>query len=157
MTDKIENVWDYPRPPGCLLFNGVIKLNINKKTFVVSKKIFKVIETSHPPTYYYPLESLRSENFILNDYKSYCEWKGIANYFDYIEKNNEIKNIGWTYINPSKNFRQIKKFISIYPHKIDSCYLNGEKVRNQKGDFYGGWITSNLIGPFKGGPNSDMW
>ena len=92
-----------------------------------------------------------------NERSTFCEWKGRASYFNYAASQIVIPNIGWCYTNPTTNFSSITGYISFYASKADACYVNGERVQHQEGDFYGGWITSNLIGPFKGGVGTHGW
>ena len=159
MKLKKENVWEYPRPPICQPHNGIIKVFVGNKLLASTKSAFRVIETSHPPTYYIPSTDIDLSLLKKNKNVSFCEWKGFASYFDLSIKNenNIISNIGWSYTNPTKNFLPIKDFLSFYSSKVFRCIVNDEVVKKQEGDFYGGWITSNLKGPFKGGPGTQGW
>ncbi|WP_425639131.1 DUF427 domain-containing protein [Algoriphagus yeomjeoni] len=152
-----ESVWDYPRPPRLefcgkhlrIVFNGVIILDTNRS--------FRMLETSHPPTYYIPLDAFKEGVLIPAQGSTYCEWKGTANYY-YIQVGAKTASrAAWGYLNPNKAYPQLQKTISIYAHLMDACYVNDEKVQAQEGDFYGGWITSDIVGPFKGVAGTWGW
>ena len=100
---------------------------------------------------------MNSETLFKNERATFCEWKGRASYFNYAASQIVIPNIGGCYTNPTTSFSSIAGYISFYASKADACYVNGERVQHQEGDFYGGWITSNLVGPFKGGVGTHGW
>lgn len=152
-----ENVWDYPRPAVCEPFSGDLMVVVGGVVIAKSCSTFRTLETSHPPTYYFPFNDVNFKHMVKNDRSTLCEWKGRASYFNYVTSQNIIDNIGWCYTNPTDSFLNIKGYISFYASKSDACYVNGERVQHQEGDFYGGWITSNLIGPFKGGVGTFGW
>ena len=152
-----ENVWDYPRPAICQPHKGKIEVIVNNKTIAKSNNAFRVIETSHPPTYYFPPKDVDMNLFKKNKNNSFCEWKGTATYLDLHLGAIEILNIGWFYASPKIEFQSIKSFISFYASKADQCIVNGELVQKQDGEFYGGWITDNLTGPFKGALGTSFW
>ena len=154
---KEENVWDYPRPAICKPFNGTLKITVQGVVLAETNRGYKTLETSHPPTYYFPPEDVQMPYLTPNSQTSMCEWKGKAKYFDFKLDRQCVENIGWCYDNPSASFAQLRHYISFYASKADECFVNGEKVTAQKGDFYGGWITSNLRGPFKGGAGTWGW
>ena len=157
MTLDIENVWDYPRPAICQAFEGQCKVMVNGKILAKSSKAFRVLETSHPPTYYLPPNDIDMNLLKRNQHNSICEWKGRAAYIDYHDDNMHIANIGWFYEQPTPSFMMIRNYISFYASKVESCFVNDEQVLAQEGDFYGGWITKNLKGPFKGGKGTFGW
>lgn len=152
-----ESVWDYPRPPRLedsprhiqVIFNGVV--------IVDSTATKRVLETSHPPTYYIPRCDVKMEYFIQSDRRTFCEWKGQAVYLDVAVGDRRITNAAWSYLNPTPSFVAIADYIALYPSPMDACYVDGEKVQAQEGDFYGGWITSDIVGPFKGGMGTWGW
>ena len=152
-----ENVWDYPRPPICQPHIGTIKIFVNDKILTITKYAIRVIETSHPPTYYIPTMDIDLNLLKKNKHTSFCEWKGFANYFDLVIDKVTISNAAWSYSNPDKKFLPIKNYISFYSSKMQRCLVNDELVKKQEGEFYGGWITRNLKGPFKGGPGTEGW
>ncbi len=157
MNLKRESVWDYPRPAIFELHIGTIEVIINNKTLAKTNNAIRVIETSHPPTYYFPPLDVKVEFLKKNKGNSFCEWKGLANYLDLSMNEFNIQDIGWYYSNPKRNFLPIRNFISFYASKAEKCFVNGEQVKKQDGDFYGGWVTKNLKGPFKGGAGTYGW
>jgi uncharacterized protein (DUF427 family) len=116
-----------------------------------------VLETSHPPVYYVPPEDIRTEHLRLSDRASFCEWKGQARYYDVVTDERSETQAGWHYPDPVPAYRDLKDCVAFYPSKMDACWVDGEKVEAQEGDFYGGWITAGIIGPFKGGPGTWGW
>ncbi len=152
-----ESVWDYPRPAILedtnkhlkVIFNGIILAETNKGK--------RVLETSHPPGYYIPPENVKQEYLIQNTKKTFCEWKGWACYYDISIGNKYVKNAVWQYLNPTSSFLPLKGYYSFYASLMDACYVNDELVKPQVGDFYGGWITNDIVGPFKGEPGTKWW
>ena len=157
MTLNKENVWNYPRPAIYQIHKGIIEVIVNNKTIAKTNKALRVIETSHPPTYYFPPEDVTMNLLNKNKNSSFCEWKGRANYVDLHLGKTKILNIGWFYNSPKRKFQPIKDYISFYASKADKCIVNGELVKKQEGQFYGGWITKNLTGPFKGAKGTSFW
>ena len=153
-----ESVWDYPRPPRLERSPKQIKIVFNGVTIADSCNTYRVLETSHPPVYYIPPEDIRTEYLQpSNSHRSFCEWKGFASYYDLKVENKQIANAAWYYAQPTADFVPIKNYVAFYPSKMDCCYVDGEIVQAQAGDFYGGWITKDIIGPFKGGVGSWGW
>jgi uncharacterized protein (DUF427 family) len=153
-----ESVWDYPRPPRLERTNKHLKIIFNNEIIAETNRAFRVLETSHPPVYYFPPEDVRIEFLTeaVSD-SSFCEWKGRAGYYDLRVGESSVKNAAWFYPNPTRKFAEIKDYLAFYPSKMDVCYVNDELVRSQEGDFYGGWITSEIVGPFKGGAGTFGW
>ncbi|HVE58399.1 MAG TPA: DUF427 domain-containing protein [Pyrinomonadaceae bacterium] len=152
-----ESVWDYPRPPKLELTNKHLKIIFGGEIIAETTRAFRVLETSHPPVYYFPPEDVRTEFLRETAGSSFCEWKGRAGYYDLQVGERLVKNAAWFYPNPTRPFAEIKDFIAFYPSKMDACYVNDELVQSQEGDFYGGWITSEIVGPFKGGAGTFGW
>ena len=153
-----ESVWDYPRPPRLERSSKQIKIVVNNIAIADSKNAYRVLETSHPPVYYIPPSNLKSEYLKPStQHRSFCEWKGFASYYDLIVEERVISNAGWYYPQPNEDFAPIKNYVAFYPSKMDACYVDGELVQAQAGDFYGGWITKDIVGPFKGGVGSWGW
>ena len=152
-----ESVWDYPRPPKLELTNKHLKIIFSGEIIAQTNRAFRVLETSHPPVFYFPPEDVRMELLTKVSGASFCEWKGSAGYYDLSVGGKIIKNAGWFYANPTREFAEIKDYIAFYPSKMDKCYVNDELVKSQEGDFYGGWITSEIVGPFKGGAGTFGW
>ena len=149
----IEKVSCYPRPPKLEESGEEIIVKALGEILIKTTKSIRILETNHPPTYYFPSEilnhSLLTKSLARN---TYCEWKGIAEYYHLVNGEKIIQNALWRYNNPKERFKKIKGWYGIYPSKMDACYLSGEKVTSQYGGFYGGWITKRIVGPFKGDP-----
>lgn len=144
-----ESVWDYPRPPVVEDVPQTVKIIFNDEVIVESKSAKRVLETSHPPVYYIPLEDIKSGILKPASRKTWCEWKGQASYYDI--ESGEIKetSAAWYYPKPNPGFEEVKDYVAFYASKMEACFVGEEQVIPQEGDFYGGWITSNLSGPFK--------
>lgn len=152
-----ESVWDYPRPPRVEPVTENIRVIFDGKIIANTNKAFRVLETSHPPSYYIPLNDINTEYLIKTDRSSFCEFKGHANYYTVETQNKATPNSAWYYPNPSRGFEQIRDHVSFYASKMDECYVGDERVKPQAGDFYGGWITSKVVGPFKGEAGTYGW
>ena len=157
MMHNKENVWNYPRPAIYEYHKGTIEVNHNNQILAKTKKGIRILETSHPPTYYFPLSDVVTSKLKKNKTKTFCEWKGIAEYYNYDYGNELIENVAWYYPNPNPDFLAIRRYVSFYSSKFNKCLVNNCLVLNQPGDFYGGWITSDLIGPFKGTKGTEEW
>lgn len=152
-----ESVWDYPRPPRLqdstkhvqVVFNGIIIADTHRAK--------RVLETSHPPVYYIPPVDINIEYLTPATRSSWCEWKGRAAYYTVAVGRKQVSHAAWYYPNPNPGFESIRYYVAFYPSLMEACYVNGERVQAQEGDFYGGWITSEIIGPFKGGPGTVGW
>lgn len=156
-TMKIESVWDYPRPPALELFKGHVRIIHRNKIIADTNRAFRVLETSHPPVFYLPPEDLAQSYLMKNGFESYCEYKGKAGYYDLIIGQEKVLKVGWYYPSPTKAFDALKDHVAFYASKLDTCLVNDVPVTSQEGDFYGGWITPNIRGPFKGGPGTFGW
>lgn len=152
-----ESVWDYPRPPKLEPFSGHVRIVHRGEIIADSNHAMRMLETSHPPTYYIPMEDVNMEYLSSNRHRTGCEFKGIAQYFDLKVGDESVKNVAWTYPQPTKKYQALESHLCFYASKLDECYVNDERVQSQEGDFYGGWITSNIQGPFKGGPGTFGW
>jgi uncharacterized protein (DUF427 family) len=152
-----ESVWDYPRPPRLEDSERRIKVVFGGVTLAQTTRAMRVLETSHPPVYYIPPEDVRMEHLTPSGAASFCEWKGRARYYDVSTGGRTQERAAWFYPDPTSRFRRIKDYIAFYPSKMDACWVDGEKVEAQPGDFYGGWITAGIVGPFKGGPHTWGW
>jgi uncharacterized protein (DUF427 family) len=147
-----ESVWDYPRPPRLERSDLRIRVELRGLVIADTASAYRVLETSHPPVYYIP----RDDTVGLVESRAgttWCEYKGHASYLD---AGGETK-IAWYYAAPSRGYEAIAGFVAFYPGRVDACWVGGERVRAQEGDFYGGWITSNIVGPFKGAPGTRGW
>ncbi|MEM7770442.1 MAG: DUF427 domain-containing protein [Cyanobacteria bacterium P01_A01_bin.37] len=152
-----ESVWDYPRPPRLEDSTQHIQIMLNGIVLAETSQSKRVLETSHPPVYYLPPSDVNMQYLTSIPRMTYCEWKGQAAYFTIQVGDRLLPNAAWCYPNPTPAFLDLKDYIAVYPSKMDACYVDGEKVQSQAGDFYGGWITANIVGPFKGGSGTWGW
>ncbi|KJH72457.1 DUF427 domain-containing protein [Aliterella atlantica] len=152
-----ESVWDYPRPPRLEDTNKHIQIVFNEVTIADTRQAKRVLETSHPPVYYIPPSDIKMERLVVMPHSSWCEWKGRAAYYTVLVGERQEQNAAWYYPAPTAAFAAIKDYVAFYAHLMDACYVDGEQVKSQPGDFYGGWITSDIVGPFKGGPGTWNW
>ncbi|MEL7122742.1 MAG: DUF427 domain-containing protein [Bacteroidota bacterium] len=153
-----ESVWDYPRPPKLEATSKHLKVVFNGKVVLETNKAYRVLETSHPPVYYIPQEDIDMRLMeTVEGRQSFCEWKGRANYWNLIVDNQTSPMAAWSYPAPNTRFLPIKDYLAFYATRVDECYVDGERVQAQEGDFYGGWITNDIVGPFKGGTGTWGW
>ena len=152
-----ESVWDYPRPPRVEDSEKHIRVVFAGVTIADTRRAKRVLETSHPPVYYIPPEDIKMEYLAQTDRTSRCEWKGRASYYSITVKGRRATNAAWFYPDPQNAFAAILNHVAFYPQQMDACYVDGERVQPQPGGFYGGWITSDVVGPFKGGLGTVGW
>lgn len=152
-----ESVWDYPRPPRLEKFTGSITVELGGRIVASTTWAWRVLETSHPPTYYLPRAAFAADVLRPAPGSSWCEWKGQASYFDLVTDSREASRAAWTYRAPSPEYAAISDAVAVMAGEVDRCTVNGEQVIPQPGGFYGGWITSWIRGPFKGIPGSSGW
>ncbi len=152
-----ESVWDYPRPPRLERMNQRVHIVFNGEIIADTTRAYRVLETSHPPTYYLPPNDLNREYFEPAAGRSLCEWKGQASYYDVAVGDQRTERAAWFYRDPTPAFADIKNYVAVYPSRMEACFVDGERVRAQEGDFYGGWVTSKIVGPFKGGAGTWGW
>ena len=152
-----ESVWDYPRPPKLEASPKRIEIIFNGVKIADSTKTQRVLETSHPPVYYIPPEDIKQEYLIGSNQQSFCEWKGSTIYYSVVVGDKKAIDAAWSYPEPTETFKTIKNYLAFYVNRMDECFVDGEKVIPQPGGFYGGWITSDIGGPFKGIPGSWGW
>jgi uncharacterized protein (DUF427 family) len=154
---KVESVWDYPRPPRVVPSSSLVRVVFNGIAVAETRLSIRVLETSHPPTYYIPPGDVRREYLPPTDRTSFCEFKGVAAYYSVRVNERVAENAAWSYHSPTSAFVAIRDYLAFYPGRMDACYVDGERVQAQEGDFYGGWITSDIRGPFKGAPGTSGW
>lgn len=152
-----ESVWAYPRPPRLEAITDHIRVVFNGMVIVDTSHAFRVLETSHPPVYYLPPTAIQMQYLKTNPQGSFCEWKGQAAYYDVQVGDKLAAQAAWYYPDPVKSFEPFRDHVAFYAFKMDACYVNDELVTPQPGNFYGGWITSKVVGPFKGEPGSWGW
>jgi uncharacterized protein (DUF427 family) len=153
----MENVWDYPRPPALERVARPIRIVFAGETIAQTAASFRVLETSHPPVYYLPPAAFLPGVLLAAPGGSFCEWKGQAVYWTIQSGGRQAAAAGWSYPDPTPAFRDIADHIAVYAGKMDACFVGEEQVIPQPGGFYGGWITSEVTGPFKGIPGSMGW
>lgn len=152
-----ESVWDYPRPPRLEDFHGHIRVIFNGKVIADTQKAKRVLETSHPPVYYIPPEDIAMEYLEKSSGASFCEWKGQALYYSVVVGQYRADKVAWYYPDPTEPFSAIRDYVAFYAGPMDACMVDDEQVVTQPGGFYGGWITSKIVGPFKGQPGTGNW
>jgi len=148
-----ESVSDYPRPPRVERSRRRIRVVLGGETIVDTIRALRVLEMSHPPVFYVPLDEVAEGVLWPSDGRTtVCEWKGTASYYDVRAGGREVERGAWTYRDPIAGFEEIREAVAFYPGRVDACLVDGERVTPEAGDFYGGWITSEVVGPFKGDP-----
>ena len=164
-----ESVWDYPRPPRLELVHNYIRIVHCGILLAETARSFRVLETSHPPVYYIPHPNIAMHLLKPSAHRgSFCEFKGLATYYTIDLTLDPLLNLAanphavstdaaWSYAQPSPNFAELRNHVAFYANRVDECTVDGERVVPQPGDFYGGWITSNITGPFKGPPGTRNW
>lgn len=152
-----ESVWDYPRPPRLESFSGRITVELGGITVASTSQAWRVLETSHPPTYYLPRDSFADGVLRSASGQSWCEWKGQATYFDLVTPTRVALKAAWCYLDPTAPFKALTGAVAVMAAQVECCTVNGEVVTPQPGGFYGGWITSWVTGPFKGTPGTMHW
>jgi uncharacterized protein (DUF427 family) len=152
-----ESVWEYPRPPRVEETGKAVRVVFNGVVIAETRRAKRVLETSHPPVYYIPPDDVRMETLERTERGSVCEWKGQAGYYTVRVGEREAANAAWTYVSPRAGLETIAGYVTFYPAPMDECTVDGERVRPQPGRIYGGWVTSEIAGPFKGEPGSEGW
>ncbi len=153
----IESVWDYPRPPRVEPSTRRVLVEHAGVVIVDTVRSVRVLETSHPPVYYVPREDVAGDVLVGSSRRTTCEFKGVASYWHVAIGGLQVAEAAWSYEDPSPGYEHIRGMIAFYPGKVDRCSLDDEAVVPQQGSFYGGWITSEIVGPLKGGPGTSGW
>lgn len=148
-----ESVWDYPRPPAIVDDPREVVVQYRGAEIARSRMTKRLLETSHPPTFYVPRRDVRVEHLArVAGGGSFCEWKGPCTYYDVAG----VARAAWSYEQPFPESDALREHVAFYAHELE-CFVAGERARPQAGGFYGGWITSELVGPFKGDPGTSGW
>jgi uncharacterized protein (DUF427 family) len=153
----MESVWDYPRPPRLEPVERRIRVEFGGFVIVDTTAAYRVLETSHPPNYYVPPGDIRPGSLVPSSRRSFCEWKGQARYFDVRASERVESDAAWCYDHPTAGFGAIAGYVAFYAGRMDACFVDDERVVPQPGGFYGGWVTADLAGPFKGISGSAGW
>ena len=152
-----ESVWDYPRPPALLAVSDRLRVVFGGETIADTTRALRILETSHPPTYYFPPEDVRMDLLQRSSRSSGCEFKGRAVYFTVEAGGRRAEHAAWSYPDPTPRYRALADHVAFYPSRMDECWVGEERAEAQEGDFYGGWVTSRIVGPFKGAPGTLGW
>lgn len=152
-----ESVWDYPRPPRLERESRPVRIVLGGRQIAYSATAWRALETSHPPGIYLPRTAFQPDTLAPNPKQTSCEWKGVASYWNLHGGDRSVEAGAWSYETPTPPFAAIAGYISVYPGLVDACSLGDEQVAAQDGNFYGGWITKEIVGPFKGSPGSWGW
>ena len=152
-----ESVWDYPRPPSAEVTARRVVVELGGRVVADTTRAVRVCETSHPPVYYVPREDVVAGVLERGTGSSWCEWKGAATYWDAVVDGRRVPAVGWSYEQPTSGYEHLRGALAFYPSKLDLATVDGEPVRAQAGDFYGGWVTADVVGPFKGEPGTRGW
>ena len=153
----MESVWDYPRPPRLEPTDRHIVVRHSGRVLADSRRALRLLETSHPPVYYLPPGDVDDTVLVQTSGSSFCEWKGLAEYWDVVIGGQRLAKVAWSYPDPVAAYGALRDHFAFYAHPFDECTVDGEKVVPQPGGFYGGWITGDLVGPFKGAPGTAGW
>lgn len=154
-----ESVWDYPRPPRVAPDTRRVRIVCGGRTVVDTTAAVRVLETSHPPSWYVPVAALSGARLRPTGRSTWCEYKGRATYHDIVDDSGRVLAAGavWRYPEPAVGYEALAQRFTVYPEKVDACLVDDEHVRSQAGGFYGGWITNDIVGPFKGEPGTLGW
>lgn len=152
-----ESVWDYPRPPRLEKIGARLRVICNAHIIADTIAGYRVLETSHPPVYYIPPDDIARQYLLDAPGNSWCEFKGHAKYWSLVADGRTSERAAWSYPAPTPQFVDIAGYLAFYASRVDECWVDDERVQPQQGDFYGGWITSHIVGPFKGGAGTRGW
>lgn len=152
-----ESVWDYPRPPRLERVTERLRIIFAAVKIADTRQGYRVLETSHPPVFYIPPSDIQLELLFEVPGSSFCEFKGVAKYWSLDVRGTRSERAAWSYPDPTQKFAEIKNYLAFYSSRVDECWVGDERVAGQQGDFYGGWITSRISGPFKGAPGTSGW
>lgn len=155
-TADQESVWDYPRPPRFINDAREVTIRWGALEVARTRRAVRVLETAHPPSFYLPLQDVARNLLVPAQGCSYCEWKGPAGYWSLVDGERRLERVAWGYPTPMAGAEALANRIAFYPASLD-CRVDGARVAAQPGGFYGGWITPELVGPFKGEPGSEGW
>ena len=152
-----ESVWSYPRPAVAEPSESHLKVVHRDFTIADTRKGIRTLETSHPPSYYFPPADVARLVLRRSSRRSFCEWKGEAVYFDVIVHGETLRDVAWSYPDPNAPFGSLRDHVAFYAWPFDGCFVDDERVTPQPGNFYGGWISSKVAGPFKGPTGTMSW
>ena len=151
------SVWDFPRPPRIEALSGTVRVEFAGRIVAETRSALRVLETASPPTVYVPPEDVQLDALAATATTGLCEWKGQATHFSLRVAAREARDAVWSYRAPFPEFDALRGYFAFYPARVDHCWLEGERVGAQPGSIYGGWVTRELVGPFKGAPGTEDW
>jgi len=152
-----ESVWDYPRPPRVEPVPERLRVIVDGEILAETSRGMRVLETAGAPVYYFPPEDVRTDRLATSPHTSFCEWKGTAGYHTFVGAGRRIENVAWSYPAPNAGYEAIRGYLAFYPGRVDEAWVGDERAMPQPGHFYGGWVTSRIVGPIKGEPGSQGW
>ena len=152
-----ESVWDYPRPPRVERVPERLQVIIDGEVIADTVRGLRVLETAGAPVYYFPSADIRMDRLNASSHGSFCEWKGSAGYFSYVSPARRIDEVAWSYEAPTSGYESIAGHLAFYAARVDEAWVGDERATPQPGGFYGGWVTSRIVGPIKGVPGSFGW
>jgi uncharacterized protein (DUF427 family) len=153
----IESVWDFPRPPHLERVDWRVRVLHAGVTIVDAPHAIRILETSQPPAYYVAAEFVDFAHLETSERRTFCEWKGVAEYADIVVGDERVADAGWTYPSPTASSAAVRGHWAFYAQQADECWIDDERVTSNEGSFYGGWVTANVTGPFKGAPGTSHW
>ena len=152
-----ESVWDYPRPPRVEPVLELIRVVVGGETIADTTAAVRVLETAGAPVYYLPRSDVRTDLLTITPDHSLCEWKGRATYLDLAVGGREVSHAAWAYPTPNAGYEELADRIAFYASAVDEAWVADERATPQPGSYYGGWVTSRIVGPFKGEPGTEGW
>ncbi len=153
-----ESVWEYPRPPSLVPSERHVRIEHAGVLIADSRRALRGLETAGAPVWYLPETDVHTEYLHHRpDHQTMCEWKGRASYFDLVIGDMVVPRVAWTYARPLSGYELLTGHIAFYAGRVDTATVDGERVRPQPGGFYGGWVTDDIVGPFKGEPGTEGW
>jgi uncharacterized protein (DUF427 family) len=150
-------VWDYPRPPRVEPVPERIRVVVGGLVLADTTRALRVLETAGAPVYYIPRADVRLDLLTATRRETTCEWKGRASYFSIALPDREVHHAAWSYERPQPGYEAIAGHLAFYAWAVDEAWLGDERATPQPGRFYGGWVTSRVVGPFKGEPGTERW
>lgn len=153
----VESVLQYPRPPAVRTVRRHVTVVLGGLLVAEADEVVEVLETYHPPTVYLAREAFAPGALVPAEGTSLCEFKGRARYLDVVAGERVAARAAWYYPEPRPGYEDLRGRVALYPGRMDECRVDGEVVEPQPGAFYGGWVTSRVSGPFKGGPGTEGW
>lgn len=152
-----QSVWDFPRPPALVHASEHVRVEFAGHVVADGADAVVVCETSHPPVYYLHPRDVDAAVLEQVALQTWCEFKGQATYYDLVVGSRRSASACWSYPQPTEGYEALAGRLTFYPQRVDRITVDGDPVRSVEGDFYGGWITSWVTGPFKGGPGTQGW